>query len=272
LIAFLACAGTLAAHERDEALALGDSVVFGYITGAGYEYRKPANFLAYPDYLGSLLDVDVVNAACPGEATGGFLSLSSPDDNGCRSYRAAYPLHITYTGAQIDFAIEFLHNHPRTRFVSIGLGANDASLVKKKCASAPDPTACFTAAEPGLVALLESNMAKILADLRGTGFAGAIVIVNYYSIDYADATQTNFSMLLNRAISAPAQAYGATIADVFTAFQRRTADADVGANTCRTGLLNVDPQDTSLCDKHPTLSGHQLIASTVAHALVAAQR
>jgi hypothetical protein len=93
-----------------------------------------------------------------------------------------------------------------------------------------------------------------------------------YSIDYADATQTSFSTRLNRAISAPAQAYGAVVADVFTAYQRRTADADVGDNTCRTGLLNVDPQDTSLCDKHPTLSGHQLIASTVAHALAAVQR
>jgi hypothetical protein len=31
-------------------LALGDSVVFGYITQAGFEYGNPDNFVGYPDY------------------------------------------------------------------------------------------------------------------------------------------------------------------------------------------------------------------------------
>ena len=36
-------------------LALGDSVVFGFITQAGFEYGTPDNFIGYPDYAGRAL-------------------------------------------------------------------------------------------------------------------------------------------------------------------------------------------------------------------------
>jgi hypothetical protein len=41
------------------------------------------------------------------------------------------------------------------------------------------PTACIQAGLPTLLATVEGNMQTILADLRATGFAGAIVITNY---------------------------------------------------------------------------------------------
>ncbi len=97
LIALLTAGGSVAAREDDDAvaLALGDSVAFGFITQAGYEYGDPDNFVGFPDYVGGLLRLDVVNASCPGETTSGFLSATG-DDNGCRPYRANFPLHVGY--------------------------------------------------------------------------------------------------------------------------------------------------------------------------------
>jgi hypothetical protein len=47
-------------------LALGDSVSFGFITNAGFEYVNPENFIGFPDYVGQTLKLHTSNAACPG--------------------------------------------------------------------------------------------------------------------------------------------------------------------------------------------------------------
>ncbi len=57
-------------------LALGDSVVFGYITQDGFAYVNPDNFLGYPELVGSALRLSATKASCPGETTAGFLSLT----------------------------------------------------------------------------------------------------------------------------------------------------------------------------------------------------
>ena len=60
-------------------LALGDSVVFGFINNAGFEYVNPANFIGFPDYAGRALKLTDFNAACPGETSGSFLSAAEPE-------------------------------------------------------------------------------------------------------------------------------------------------------------------------------------------------
>src|SRR5450432_322858 len=98
LSASLLVFGTASAWAQDgTVLALGDSVVFGYITQDGFAYVNAANFIGYPSYVGSALNFDVVNASCPGETTGSFLSSTAPD-NGCRAFRGQAPLHVAYTG------------------------------------------------------------------------------------------------------------------------------------------------------------------------------
>jgi lysophospholipase L1-like esterase len=144
------------------------------------------------------------------------------------------------------------------RLVTITLGANDGFLLEAACAPQPDPAACIEAGVPTLLATVEHNMQTILGDLRASGFYGAIVITNYYSLDYSDASATGLTALLNQAIEAPAAAYGAVVADLFTAF---------AGKTCNTGLLNASAQNQLLCDVHPSQSGHQLIAKTIMHAL-----
>jgi lysophospholipase L1-like esterase len=117
-----------------------------------------------------------------------------------------------------------------------------------------------------LLATVEGNLQKILADLRATGFGGVIVVTNYYSLDYSDAAGTGLTALLNSAIAAPAAAYGAVVADVFTAFQTVASNPRFGGKTCNAGLLNASSANQLLCDVHPSQSGHRLIAKTIARA------
>ena len=265
LIALAFFAGAAFADDRDDAseLALGDSVVFGFITQAGYAYVNASNFIGYPAYVGFLAHLADVNAGCPGETTASFLSASAPD-LGCRAFRSAFPLHVSYGSTQLAFAKSVLQHHHRVRLVTIGLGANDLFLLQASCATSPSAADCVSAGLPAALASIEANMATILADIRGTGYGGEIIVVNYYSLDYSDPAGTGITQLLNQAISAPAHAFGARVADVFTAFQKVATNPLVAGKTCNAGLLNVDPQDQTLCDVHPSQSGQRLIAETVA--------
>jgi lysophospholipase L1-like esterase len=263
LVAAACVGGTAAAKDRDVALVLGDSVAFAYINSAGHEYINPDNFLGFADDLGATLGLESVDAGCPGEATGSFLS-STGADNGCRAFRAKFPLHVAYGGTQLEFAQKYLERHRDVRLVTITLGANDGFILENACFLQPDPAACIQAGLPSVLATVERNLQTILADLRATGFGGAIVITNYYSLDYSDAAGTGLTALLNAALEAPAAAYGAVVADVFTAFKTVAAGPIFGGKTCNTGLLNPGVPNPLSCDVHPSQSGHRLIAQAIA--------
>jgi lysophospholipase L1-like esterase len=254
------------ANDDHSYLALGDSVVFGFITKAGFEYGNPHNFVGYPDYVGQALRFTTTNASCPGEATGGFISVAGTD-NGCRSFRAIAPLHVWYTGTQLDFATRFLAAHPNTKLVTIGLGANDAFLLQAACGGDPQ---CIANGFPQVLATIDANMNAILAALHATHFHGVLMIVNYYSLDYNDAAGTGLTQLLNQAITAHASASNAVVADAFDAFKSAADTQFAGLNTCKAGLLNASPPNQFLCDVHPSQSGQQLLAQTVENTYAAA--
>ena len=249
-------------------LALGDSVVFGFINNAGFEYVNPANFIGFPDYAARALKLTDFNAACPGETTGSFLSASAPD-NGCRFFRSQAPLHVAYSGTQSSFALTFLATHRQTRLVTVMLGANDVGLLETACAG--DPT-CIANGLPQVLATVTQNMATILGEIRGTGYKGVIIIENYYALDYTNATATEGTVLLNQAVSAPAASFGAVVADVFSAFQAAASNPFAAGNTCRAGLLNASSANQFVCDIHPSQSGQQLIAQAVDAAYASAIR
>jgi lysophospholipase L1-like esterase len=264
LVAGLGAGATAGAFERDQVLVLGDSVAFAYINSAGYEYINPENFVGFANDLHDRLGVESVDAGCPGETTGSFLSATAPD-NGCRAYRAAFPLHVSYAGTQLAFATNYLKHHHNVRAVTITLGANDGFLLEDSCATQANPTVCIEAGLPALLESIGTNLSTILADLRGTGYGGAIILTNYYSVDYSDASGTELTALLNTAIAAPAHAYGAVVADLFTAFQKVAANPVFGGKTCNAGLLNASVTNQLLCDVHPSQSGHRLITETLIH-------
>lgn len=265
----LVLAGTTIAASAQGAsgpryLALGDSVSFGFITQAGFEYVNADNFIGFPTYAGQGAKLNVVNAACPGETTGSFLSSAAPDD-GCQQFRTAgAQLHVSYSSTQLDFALAFLKSHPSTRLVTVGLGANDVLLLRAACQDNP---LCIETNLPAVLVGVTANMETILTDLRATGFTGTIIVVNYYLVDYSDPTETGLISALNDALAAAAAQAGGVVADVFTAFQ--TATVPAGGKTCNVGLLNASPASQFTCDVHPSQSGQMLIGKVVAQTFAA---
>ena len=255
----LAAGGTEGSPGRPY-LALGDSVAFGYIAQAGYEYRTADNFVGYPAYVADALGLTATNAACPGETTSSFVSATG-DDNGCRAYKSAYPLHAGYTATQLQFATAFLRRHRNTKLVTVQLGANDGFRLQARCGNEP---ACVAAGLPALLATVRANLGQTLTAIRATRFHGKLVVLDYYAFDYADAAGTAATQQLDQAVDATAKANGATVADVFDAF--KSAAAAAGGHTCAAGLLNASPANQQSCDVHPSQSGQQLLARTVAAA------
>jgi lysophospholipase L1-like esterase len=271
LLPLLFAAGAAVAEERESALALGDSVVFGFIAQAGHAYVNASNFIGSPQYVGDALHVNVANAGCPGEATTSFLS-STGADHGCRAFRQRCPLHVSYGSTQLAYAESYVRHHRALRLITVGLGANDLFLLEDACATSQSPQECVAAGLPSVLSAVGSNMAAILAALRADGYGGVILVVNYYSPDYSDETTTAITAALNEALAAPARAYGADVADVFAAFKRAASSPAVAGKVCDVGLLNVDPQDPNQCDVHPSQSGQRLIAESVVEAFRAASR
>lgn len=252
----LVAAGTQSSPGRPY-LALGDSITFGYIAQAGYEYGNDDNFVGFPTYVGDALGLTPTNAACPGETTSGFVSATG-DDNGCRPYKARYPLHAGYSGTQLRFAAAFLKRHPNTKLVTLLLGANDAFRLRARCSN---EVTCITAGLPTVLSTVRSNLDAILRTIRSARYHGKIVVLDYYSPDYSDLAETALTQQLNQAIGAAARDYKAVLADAFTAF--RAAASAAGGQTCKAGLLNASPGNQLTCDIHPSQSGQQLLARTV---------
>jgi hypothetical protein len=64
-------------REQDY-LALGDSVAFGY--SPLVDPHNADNFVGYPTPVAAALDETLTNPSCPGEASGGFISLTGVDN------------------------------------------------------------------------------------------------------------------------------------------------------------------------------------------------
>ena len=269
LLLSVVLAATTFAQDRDDHgegsyLALGDSVAFGYIIQAGFEYINPENFVSYADYAARMLRLQLVNAACPGETSSSFLSSSAPD-LGCRAIRAAFPLHVAYSSTQLDFAISYLKTHPRTRLVTIDIGANDVFILENTCVQTANPLQCIQSGLPSVLGTIGLNVETILGELRATGYKGTIVVANYYSLDFSDPQQNQLSTAVDAVLAGAASDHGAVVADVFTAFKNALPTTLTGDNwTCKAGLLNATPQNQFVCDIHPSQSGHKLIGKSIA--------
>src|SRR6266851_6951077 len=170
----LAALPASASNEGHSYLALGDSVPFGFNPNPAL-WSNAANFTGYPEIVAQRLNIEDVNATCPGEATGGFISLTGTD-NVCRPYRFILhePLHVSYSGTQLAFATSYLTTHPRTRLVTLTLGANDVFHLQHVCEAAHkgDPAAigkCVVDGIPAVLFTMATNLNAILGTIRATG-------------------------------------------------------------------------------------------------------
>lgn len=244
-------------------LALGDSVAFG--TSPLLDPTNASNFTGYPAIVAQRLNIEDVNVACPGEATGSFISMTGLDNN-CRDYRAAFPLHVAYSGTQLDFAVNYLKNNPRTRLVTLGLDANDFfRLASGKPGTPWPPSTCIAPLFlPYFTTCAVNNLKTIFAALRGTGYQGLIVVVTYYALNYGNPFSVFVSRdLLNKAMITAGADFGVVIASGYDAFAAAAAPA--GGDSCAAGLLiRVSP---TACDVHPTPTGRDLLAGAVVQAI-----
>jgi len=246
-------------------LALGDSVTFGYEeanVAPAPNYQDAASFVAYPEMLGTELHLKVVNAACPGETSSSLIDATAPS-NGCENtpgntspgYRTAYPLHVSYTGSQLAFAISYLKKHKNVRLVSLMIGANDGFLCQESTADQ-----CASLGEQAAVAAtVANNVHKIVSELRNRAhYNGQLAIVNYYSPVSVDNAA---SALLNQAIDGAARPFHVEIADGYGTFQ--AAAAHSGGNVCTAGLLTQLVNGSTPCGVHPSYAGQSLLAQAL---------
>lgn len=264
--AFAASQKGTAAAVRDY-LALGDSVSFGYrepTTSPPPDYSNASSFVGYPEDVAAALGLHVANAACPGETSLSLIAKNVPS-NGCENspgspigYRTLFPLHVSYNGTQLQYAVRYLRNHPATRVVSLMIGANDAFLCMETTKDA-----CVSEL-PAVQAQISADVAFTLAVIRDeAGYHGQVVILNYYSLDYANPADNVGSQALNTALDRGARPFDVTIADGFGAF--RTAALHSGGDPCAAGLL------TQLtgggCGIHPSAAGQAVLALAVEKAI-----
>src|SRR5258706_7785986 len=100
-----------ATSEGHDYLALGDSVPFGF--NPLVNPNDATNFIGYPEIVAQRLDIKDVNAACSGEATGGFLSLTGTD-NVFPPYPAPFPPHVDDHASPMGYPVRHLPRHRAT--------------------------------------------------------------------------------------------------------------------------------------------------------------
>jgi lysophospholipase L1-like esterase len=242
--------------------------VFGYRESNNLptpDYSNASNFRGYPEDVAAALGLNLTNAACPGETTSSMIKKTA-ESNGCENrydptttqqvaggYRSAYPLHTSYKRSQLGFAELFLKRHPNTRLVTLTIGANDGFLCQAKT-----DDGCLS--EFGtLLAQIRKNVDTILKGIRGTGYAGQIVLLNYYSLDYSNNGLTGEIDVINSNLAQAAKPYRVRIASAFDAFKAAT-DQD-GGDVCGAQLVTV--LTDSSCGVHPSIQGSALLAQTV---------
>ena len=246
----VAQSSSTASTSGGDYLALGDSVAFG--TRPDGDESKASDFVGFPALVAKQLGLRLTNAACPGEATGGFLS-STGTDNVCRPYRSKFPLHTSYTGTQMGYAVSFLRAHPQTKLVTLTLGANDLFVCVRDT-----PGHCTGAGElTASLAAVKRNLQAILTKLRAV-YDGPLVATTYYATNYQDALSTAGISAVDAVIADTVRAAHGTVADAFSAFQAK-AKSDNG-DACKAGLLA--PKSNG-CDIHPSPAGAQVLADAV---------
>lgn len=260
---------TSAAVAPHTYLALGDSITFGYVAyppaaDGTNPFADADNFVAYPSYVGAALRLQTVDAACPGESTASMITLGAPDA-GCTSYRSAYPLHTSYPNlSQLDFADAFLAANTSARLVTIAIGINDVLIAIGRCGGA-DQTACIGQHLPQVLATVRANLVIIVHNLRATGYREAIVLVNYYALEYANAQTTGIIRALDASIATVGAAEHLPVANSFDAFKNATASTH--GDGCAAGLFGPGPSTLGPCDLHPDAAGQHMLASAVERAV-----
>jgi lysophospholipase L1-like esterase len=267
-------------------LALGDSIAFGLnpllLPPYSTKLPTPDEFIGYPETLAVINHLSQskkeVNASCPGETSGSFINVNSPD-NGCNSshvqppaptippFKTSIGLHTAYKGAQMDFAESQLRTNNHINLVTLTIGANDVLLVLPQLEQCGADTACAQTVLTPVLQLFGANLAQILSRIRAL-YQGTLIVTKYYSpsppLDSLTVAVNNVITQVVEQLSAQPHFAAVHLAEVFTVFQ--IASAPFNHDACQAGLvirLPLSPPPPAPCDIHPTPLGRDLIAATV---------
>lgn len=259
-LALLAVPASANEHQESTYLALGDSYAFAFnpIVFASGGAVNPANFPGYTDAVAAARDLNLTNAACPGETSGSMINAAAID-NGCKAFRSGFPLHTAYVGGQLDFAVKYLERHHHTRLVTLQIGGNDILLLLNSCGGV---AACVLNGIGPVLAKMGANLDFIYNALRENGdYEGTIVAVPYFSFNYNDPVGTAITTALDGAEAAAAARHHARVADAFGAFFAASAPSHIPCVAGLQVLLSAGPPPN--CDIHPSAAGHAVYAQAV---------
>ena len=278
-------------------LALGDSVPFGMnitlVPPYSDQLPTASEFIGYPETVAAFERLQEVNASCPGETSGSFLDITSPD-NGCNSQHvilpavAGYPpiilppfkptvgLHTPYTISQMSFAVSELQKNKTIRLVTLSIGANDVLLalpqVESQCGT---DASCAEGVLKPVLLTYAANLGQILGTIRSM-YSGPLIVLTYYSpLPALDSITQALNTVMTTTVAKVAAKPGFApikIADGYTAFHVATIFSN--DNACQAGLLiplPPSPYDSSPCDVHPSALGRNLLAVTVELSQIARQ-
>jgi lysophospholipase L1-like esterase len=269
-------------------LALGDSVPFGMNVTLLQPYSQqiptPTEFIGFPSVAASAMHVSALNASCPGETSGSFLSASAPD-NGCNSphivplpspslqpvvippFKTSFGLHTNYSGSQMDFAVAQLKSDPNIDLVTLNIGANDVLLVLPALEQCGTDTTCAANILAPVLQTYAMNLGSILAGIRAQ-YQGTLILMTYYSptpaLDTVTQALNGVMVQVAGQLSATPGIAPITIADGFGTFHN--AAATFNDDACAAGLLiplPPSPYNLSACDIHPSAAGRDLLATLV---------
>jgi lysophospholipase L1-like esterase len=230
------------------------------------DYPKAASFTGYPEMLAAELHLKLANASCPGETSSSLVSASAVSNgcertvNGAPGYRAKYPLHVSYKGTQLAYAVSYLNKHKDVRLITLMVGANDLFV----CEATTADHCAATAERQALMTKLAKNVNTIISTIyRKTHFHGNFVWVNYYSLNYASPAESALSQSANGAVRGVLRKWRARTADGYGELQKAAAHS--GGNTCAAGLLTQ--LSSGGCGIHPSYAGQSLLAQAVEKAI-----
>jgi lysophospholipase L1-like esterase len=288
LVLVLALVGTdllvLAQHNPNTVLAkphyymaLGDSLTFGYQPNLNFTDGFADKVFAS---LNPASASEEINYACAGETTTTMIQ------GGCI---ARYLHHGSYTGPQLDAAVEFLQDHPgQVSPVTLEMGANDVLPDWHEGTCGPDPNSVADLAKmddnltktilPRLTQALSAGTAGMggmggMAATAATNVrSGDLVMLNYYNPFAQECPDSaGFVHTFNQHLAADAAQFGVPIVDVYAAFG---GDAQMATNVCtgQADAQGVHRAYTWICnaqfkDYHPTTDGYSVMASAVELAL-----
>lgn len=233
-------------------MALGDSLSFGYQPNLDFSAGFADDI--FNDLRGANV-TGVVNYACPGEATETMINGGCP---------AKIAHHGSYTGAQLQAAIDFLSNQRHQGHVSpitLEIGVNDVvnDYNPATCTASPNANADLATMDANLTGVILPGLVKALGTPAGAD--GDLHMLNYYN-PYAKvcANSPTFLHLLNAHLQADAAQFRIPIVDIYSAFGGDNATA---SHVCDYTWY-CDPR---FHDFHPTNKGYRVIANAVESAL-----